>query len=689
MQRRTFVKSALMAGGGLAVRQMAGQDVLGPGVPNEAVRRVLVMFKCHFDAGFIDTQAHVVRKYFDVYFPQAIEVARQVRAAGNQRYVWTTGSWLLYEYLEQASGDALKRMEEAIGRGDIAWHALPFSWQTELMDRSTIEGSLAISRALDARFGRVTTGAKMTDVPGHTRGLVGPLAEHGVTFLDIGVNGGSRPAELPPMFLWKDPNGAELAVMYHHEYGATTVVPGTDLAIAVVVRDDNTGPHTPEEVATIYATLGKAYPKAEIAAADLTEIANAVVKHHAKLPVVTQEIGDTWIHGVASDPLKLARYRELQRLRAEWMVAGRLKPADDLAMLRHTLLEVEHTWGTDTKTWLDFDHYTPKALAGMLHTKNYEVVQYSWEEKRKDLFDGIDALPAGLREEALARMAALDAKVPQMPRGVMHDAAQEIDTEHYVLALDATTGAIRRLKNKKTGREWATAENPLALFSYQTLSSKEYDAFFDSYIIAKADWVAKDFGKPNMDKYGAVSRTWLPSLEEVHVETTDAGHRVLARLAVRGDAQESAAYPRRMFLELWLPKDEAVVHANFSWFDKPATRLPEALWLSFQPKVEEGGQWWMDKTDQEVSPKDVVRSGNRHRHAVGKGVRYKGAAGTFSIETPDAPLFALGVRSPLLFGNDLPDPVQGVHCNLLNNAWGTNYIMWFGQDMRYRFVLRG
>jgi hypothetical protein len=29
-----------------------------------------------------------------------------------------------------------------------------------------------------------------------------------------------------------------------------------------------------------------------------------------------------------------------------------------------------------------------------------------------------------------------------------------------------------------------------------------------------------------------------------------------------------------------------------------------------------------------------------------------------------------------------------VHCNLFNNAWGTNYIMWYGEDMRFRFVIR-
>ena len=46
-----------------------------PAPPDPSVQRVLAMFKCHFDAGFIDTQAAVVHKYFTVYFPRAIQIA--------------------------------------------------------------------------------------------------------------------------------------------------------------------------------------------------------------------------------------------------------------------------------------------------------------------------------------------------------------------------------------------------------------------------------------------------------------------------------------------------------------------------------------------------------------------------------------------------------------------------------------
>jgi hypothetical protein len=697
MQRREFLKSAAIAGSTflwMPRNAFSLQASSTPAAPDPAVKRVLVMFKCHFDAGFIDTQAHVVQRYFTEYFPHAMQIADQMRQSGSERYVWTTGSWLVYEYLEQASPADRKQMEQAIQRGDIAWHALPFSWQSELLDRSMIEGSISLSQSLDRRFGRTTTGAKMTDVPGHTRGLVAPLAAQGVKFLDIGVNDASTPAELPPLFVWKDANGATLVVMYHHGYGGVVRVPGSELAIAIVVRGDNSGPHPPEEIRKIYADLKVQFPNAEISASNLTEIANAVDPHRGALPVVTQEIGDSWIYGVPSDPLKVARYREVARLREQWLKQNKFRVGDatDLALLRRLLLEVEHTWGTDTKTWLDFDHLTPKDLAGMLDTKNYQVVQFSWQEKRKDLFDGIAALPAPLQNEAQEAIRNLEAKPPQTGNARPHSPDKEIETTHYVLAIDAKTGAIRRLRNKKTGREWADANHPLALFSYQTLSQKDYTQFFANYVVSEADWAKKDFGKPNIDRFGAQSQIWLPSLESLHLEKNAQGHRALATLEIKdAEALQSgrAAYPEKLYLELLLPDAEPVVHLNFYCFQKPSTRMPEAVWLTFHPIVESTQGWTMEKAGEQVSPFDVVTAGNRHMHAVSPGFRYTKGDQSFQMETLDAPVIAFGEKSPLNFSRSQADLAGGVHCNLFNNAWGTNYIMWFGEDMRFRFVLRG
>ncbi len=652
------------------------------------------MFKCHFDCGFIDTQAGVMRKYFQEYFPHAIEIAQSMRNSGEDRYIWTTGSWLLYEYLDQASSDKRKQMEEAIGNGDIAWHALPFTWQTELMEPTMIAGAIGISKSLDRRFGRTTTGSKMTDVPGHCRGLIQPLAENGVTFLDVGVNSASTPPDVPPVFVWKDPSGHSLIVMYHRrDYGGLVQVPGSSLAVSVNVRSDNSGPHTPEEIRRIYSRLRQQFPNARVRAATLTDIANALAPFKTSLPVVTQEIGDTWIYGPPSDPVKVARYREIMRLRREWVDNGKLKSggASDIALLRRFALAAEHTWGTDTKTWLDFDHYTPHDLAQMLDKPNYRTVMASWREKRDDIDQGVANLPAVLREEATRRLAQLKVEPPSVAGLKPHRPEELIETGHFALALDPQTGAIRTLRSNQSQRDWAGADHPLALFTYQTLSKADYDRFLASYMKTKAAWAPKDFGKPNIEHFGAESRTWMPKVVGCWSGRERNVQRVVAQLQIEDPAAQNTglvAWPERMYLELIVPGTARLLHVNFYWFGKKSNRLPEALWLTFQPNAPDARNWMLQKVDQEISPFDVVAGGNRYMHAVMNGISYKDAQGAFSIETLDAPVLALGERTPIYFSTREPDIARGIHASLFNNGWGTNYIQWFGEDMRFRFTLK-
>jgi hypothetical protein len=669
MDRREFLY-------GLAAAGFAG---------DESVEQVLVMFKCHLDVGFVDTQAAVIRKYFTQFYPRAIAIAR------TTQYVWTTGSWLLYRYLEQASAADRKRMEDAIARGDIAWHALPFTWQTELLDRSTIAGCLGFSKALDRRFGRTTTGAKMTDVPGHSRGLIGPLAEGGVTFLDIGVNAASTPPDVPALFVWKGPRGASLIVMYHRmDYGGVVRVPRSKLAVAVEVRNENSGPHTPEEIRGIRSKLRAQFPKAAIRAANLTTIANAVKPYEQALPIVTREIGDTWIYGVPSDPLKVARFRELLRLRRRWIGSGRFAAGDgtDLALLEHAALAAEHTWGTDTKTWLDFEHYTPAALRQMLNRPNYRTVTNSWAEKRADIAAGVAALPAQLRREVEEQFARLKPVRPDTRGLKAHPRGAEIEGAHFTMALDRESGAIVKLQDRAMKREWASRENPLALFTYQTLSETDYDKFLQSYITLHTDWAPKDFGKPNIQKFGAESHNWGTKLLASYAAEDEEAHRLVAQMQVDAPSKGTTAFPRELWMTLRASKTEPVVRIALTWFGKDANRLPEALWLSFRPiaPVKEG--WTLMKVEQPVSPFDVVPGGNRHMHAVSRDIHYQDATGGLTIETLDAPVVALGERSPIWFSKEQPDLSKGLHFSLFNNGWGTNYIQWFGEDMQFRFLVR-
>ena len=143
------------------------------------------------------------------------------------------------------------------------------------------------------------------------------------------------------------------------------------------------------------------------------------------------------------------------------------------------------------------------------------------------------------------------------------------------------------------------------------------------------------------------------------------------------------------FFELVLPKNEAVIHLNLSCFEKLATRLPESLWLTFNPIAEDQDGWTLDKSNETISPFDVVANGNRHMHGLWKGFEYRKAENAFSLETIDAPVVALGKeRTPLVFSNDQPDLSRGIHSNLYNNAWGCNFVSWYSDNMYFRFLIR-
>ena len=77
---------------------------------------------------------------------------------------------------------------------------------------------------------------------------------------------------------------------------------------------------------------------------------------------------------------------------------------------------------------------------------------------------------------------------------------------------------------------------------------------------------------------------------------------------------------------------------ELQWFNKTATRLPEASFMSFTPLVPHpnsyhppdsansstsgSGGWEMDVLGYPVSPMSVAANGTRHLHAVWDGVQY-------------------------------------------------------------------
>ncbi len=669
------------------------------------VTDVHIVFKTHLDVGFTDLARNVTATYVSRFVPAVIELARTLRESESpDRFIWTTGSWLIYEYLERASGPDRARLEEAIMAGDIVWHGLPFTTHSELMDASLFEFGLSLSQQLDRRFGRQTIAAKMTDVPGHTRGIVPLLAAAGITFLHIGVNEASTPPDVPPVFVWRDPSAAEVMVMYQKGgYGGLVMVPGLSDALLVAHTDDNQGPQSAAQVAALYRTMRERFPGAQVHASTLDAFARKLLSVKSTLPVVTQEIGDTWIHGAGTDPAKVAQFRELSRLRRRWLESGRVRP-DDAAMAafsRSLLMIPEHTWGLDVKTHLaDYTNYGAAQFRAVRARANFRHMEESWAEQRAYLRAAVEAL--GESPEGAEARRALEQLRPVPPDTTGYepitDLSAQIETAHFTLGIDPERGALAYRRDKRTGRQWASPTHLLGLWRYQTFSAEDYERFWARYVVNKratAAWSRPDQTKPGLETAAPEHRMWLPRLVAAFRRHDEEGYRVLLDLAMPEECSTVYGCPRRLTTELLLPHAEPAICLTVQWFDKPASRLPEALWLSFNPPVPEDADWRLEKMGQWISPLAVVRNGNRRLHAVGVGVAWQGARGgsggvppRLAIETLDAPLVAPGEPSLLNFTNRQPPLRGGMHFNLYNNIWGTNFPMWYEDDARFRFILR-
>ena len=281
-------------------------------------------------------------------------------------FVWTVGSWLVWRALQK---DADGTVERAIRDGILRWHALPFTTHTELMSPKLFEYGLSLSKKLDERFGLTTTGAKMSDVPGHTVGMIPLMQKYGVSFLHIGVNPATPLPPVPKVFRWKW-GDAEIRVMYQGDYGE--VEDFGDFAVYFAHTGDNLGPQSADSVKAEYEKVRALFPDCEITAATVDDLACEVAKMK-DLPVVEKEIGDTWIHGAGTDPEKVSRYRKVLR---------KLDECDAIPDLTDSLLLVpEHTWGEDLKTFFHDDRHYSAAELEKMPTERANV-ERSWKEQR-------------------------------------------------------------------------------------------------------------------------------------------------------------------------------------------------------------------------------------------------------------------------------------------------------------------
>lgn len=632
-------------------------------------KRIHLVFKTHLDIGFTDHAAKVRLQYHEQFIPQAIATGEHFYAESPEQpaFIWTTGAWLIWDHLNSQSPERVKRLERAIERRLIAWHALPFTTHTELMSPAVFRAGLSYAQELDRRYGKSTIAAKMTDVPGHTLGMVPLLAEAGVKFLHLGVNTASPVPDVPPIFRWQAPDGAEIVVMYQASYGETDFPAGADIGLSFAHTSDNIGPQSVGQTVEAVRALGHAHPDAEIVASTLDHFAAAMWERRDSFPVVTEEIGDSWIHGAGSDPGKVARFRALQRLYDGFEAA--LTP-ERLAFGRGLAMVAEHTWGVDIKTYLRDEKAWDRPAFEAARKSDYRFVyaEQSWAEQRGYLDVAVAALAP--EDRALAEAVV---RRPEVPGGLA--AGHELSDGGWVVTLDPQTGDIARIVSP-AGVVIAGAGGSLLGYRYESYDWTELQRHLDSYLRHRVEWAILDHDKPGLARAKtAVTQSFAPVLKGV------AGRSAVSEMPAL--AHETLGAPRQVELtiraldarrlEIW-----AVLR------DKKANRMPEASFVSFTPAGASG--WQLRKMGLWQAGEAIVERGGGQLQAV-EAVRAAIGDVPFSVSLLDSALVAPAGSEFVPFQPERPDFAAGFRLNVHNNKWGTNFPMWCEGTIGSRLVL--
>jgi len=651
---------------------------------------VHVVFKTHLDVGFTDFAQDVVKRYEDVYIPKAIRTARELEKEEREKYIWTTGSWIIAEYLKKASPDKRKELESAIHDGLICWNAYPFTADHELMDVSLFRFALSISDDLDKQFEKKTIAAKVTDVPGETIGVLNVLQEEEVRLLHIGVNPASTRPETPHVFLWKDPQGGEVIVIYENDYGGTVRIPGFNHILQFDFTGDNKGSYSTEEVKSFYKEMNNRFPDAVIMASNLNDYAKLLWQIRDSLPVINAEIGNTWIHSAGTDPKKYAGYRTLMRLRTKWLDERKVDPNDPgfKAFSTYLLLLAEHTGGLDETSTLDHDHYTVSELADVLKTPPYKQMVQSWNDARAYVDKAVAALGnTPLADEAKLELEELVPKKPDLDGFVPFLMNQVLQNDFFVIRFDPETGAIRSLYDLENEQMLNDGSIPLGMFWHQSFSEEDYQHWADQYLRLRTDWAIGDFCKPNVGQHGAVSVKRFPKVKQAYIKNQPEGVTILMKIGLEEITPVRYGLPAEVWLKVEFPEKQKEIRYTVEWYNKKATRLPESYWFSMGFSACHPESWKIEKINRLIPPLDVVSKGGRNLHGFNRGLFYNDRKQKFFIESLDCPIVAPGTASLLDFNDQLPDLSKGWHFNLFNNKWGTNFPTWYSDDAKFRFAI--
>lgn len=358
---------------------------------------VLVM-KSHFDIGYSALARAVEHEYRTTMIDRALDTMEQnAKVAGpGEQFVWTIPGWPMQTILWDGQNPARKqRIEDALRRGNLVIHALPYTIETGSADVETLARCFIYSSRIARKYGLpLPNDAKMTDVPGHDWIIPTLLSHAGVRFFHLGANPTNVQLKQPRLFWWEGPDGSRVLTMFSSGYDSGLLPPADwphRTWLAMVMGGDNEGPPAAASVRGWIAKIRQNFPNARITVGRMEDFADSLLAEKPDLPVVRGNVSDSWIHGLASSPNamkavanarpKLFALESLRTLGLGWGI--QFQPLADViaAGYDNSLRWSEHTWG------LANQHFVPglygdafdKAYASGL-PPNYQHMVESWRE---------------------------------------------------------------------------------------------------------------------------------------------------------------------------------------------------------------------------------------------------------------------------------------------------------------------
>lgn len=286
-------------------------------------------------------------------------------------------------------------------------------------------------------------------------------------------------------------------------------------------------------------------------------------------------------------------------------------------------------------------------------------METSWAEQRDYVRNAAKAIGEDKAKEALLGFDMAFPCACGMTK--LENPTEPISIGDYNVSVDYN-GSISSLSHK--GKTLADKEHSFFSFVYNAYSQNEYNNWYDTYVTNHVDWAMEDFGKYGVDKANDCLKTVPAKLENVYKSDNE----LLVYMSVDKDICDKFGAPRSLALKLTFKENK--IAAEFFWKDKDASRVPEALWLNIKPfgeakAVRKLGEW--------IDVTDVIDNGNKRMHSTDCGVKY----GDVTIKSLDANVVNIGEPTPLIFSNEPVKTDDGVYFNLVNNVWGTNFVMWY------------